>query len=403
MEENTFTSGPVRPLNSQELGVEHLTDYELLSDSGHNLVYRAQMGGKWVVLKAAKPTEGEQTRNQLLLEREFEIMNRLDCIYVVQTIALVDDPQLGRAILMEYVNGRPLDKFLAEKPSLAERRRVAEELMETLIFLHERQIVHGDLKTSNILISDSGNHVRLIDFGFADKEAYIAKNIGTSPSVKVPEQLPDDVLAPERDIYALGKMLALLFPHSASPVIRRCLAFNARRYTSVRQVRSALRRYWRMKWLMPLILVVLLLAAAAVLFFPRLAATMQPVETRTDTVIVMVPAKPEVDSVWLNLKNNAEKRYGVLYRAYADSLKNMPSKNFDDAIKMKNRYVAKMIQTRDKLVKSYPQYEEQLFNQHLFIYYRDFKLLSAIAQDYPYISVTHKGDTTFIPRKSLQE
>ena len=46
MEENTFTSGPVRPLNSQELGVEHLTDYELLSDSGHNLIYRAQMGGK---------------------------------------------------------------------------------------------------------------------------------------------------------------------------------------------------------------------------------------------------------------------------------------------------------------------------------------------------------------------
>ena len=401
MDTNSFTSGPIRPLSSQELGANRFTDYELLSDSGHNLIYRAQMGGKWVVLKAAKPTEGELTRNQLLLEREFEIVNRLDCIYVVQTIAMVDDPLLGRAILMEYVNGRTLDKFVAEKPSLSERRRVAEELMEALIFLHERQIVHGDLKTSNILISDSGNHVRLIDFGFADKEAYIAKNIGTSPSVKVPEQLPDDVLAPERDIYALGKMLALLFPHSASPVIRRCLAFNARRYTSVRQVRSALRRYWRMKWLMPLILVVLLLAAAAVLFVPRLAATMQPVETRTDTVIVMVPAKPEVDSVWLNLKQKADNRYEALYRLYADSLKNMPNRNFKDAIPMNSRYAAKMIQTRDKLVSAYPQYEEQLFNQHLFVYYRDYKHLIAITQDYPYFSVNHRGDTTFIPRHSL--
>ena len=219
MDTNSLTSGPVRPLSSQELGIEHLTDYELLSDSGHNLVYRAQMGGKWVVLKAAKPNEGEQTRNQLLLEREFEIMHRLDSIYVVQTIAMVDDPQLGRSILMEYVHGRPLDRFIAENPSSAERRRVADELMEALIFLHERQVVHGDLKPGNILITDSDNHVRLIDFGFSDNEAYIAKNIGSTPSVSSPEQLPTDVLKPERDIYALGKMLELLFPHSIIPSI----------------------------------------------------------------------------------------------------------------------------------------------------------------------------------------
>ena len=175
MDTNSFTSGPIRPLSSQELGVDHLTDYELLSDSGHNLIYRAQMGGKWVVLKAAKPTEGERTRNQLLLEREFEIMHRLDSIYVVQTISMVDDPQLGRAILMEYIHGRPLDKFIAEKPSCTERRRVADELMEALVFLHERQIVHGDLKPSNILINDSGNHVRLIDFGFADNELTVVQ------------------------------------------------------------------------------------------------------------------------------------------------------------------------------------------------------------------------------------
>ena len=252
MDTNSLTSGPVRPLSSQELGIEP-TDYELLSDSGHNLVYRAQMGGKWVVLKAAKPNEGEQTRNRLLLEPEFEIMRRLDSIYVVQAIAMVDDPQLGRSILMEYVHGRPLDRFIAENPSSAERRRVADELMEALIFLHERQIVHGDLKPSNILITDSDNHVRLIDFGFSDNEAFIAKNIGTSPSISSPEQLPTDVLLPERDIYALGKMLALLFPHSAKPIIRRCLASDRSRCTSVRQVRSALHRYWRMRWLLPML------------------------------------------------------------------------------------------------------------------------------------------------------
>ena len=403
MDTNSFTSGPIRPLSSQELGVNHLTDYELLSDSGHNLVYRAQMGGKWVVLKAAKPDEGEQTRNRLLLEREFEIMHRLDSIYVVQTIAMVDDPQLGRSILMEYVHGRPLDRFIAENPSSAERRRVADELMEALIFLHERQIVHGDLKPGNILITDSGNHVQLIDFGFSDNEAFIAKNIGTSPSISSPEQLPTDVLLPERDIYALGKMLALLFPHSAKPIIRRCLASDRSRCTSVRQVRSALHRYWRMRWLLPMLAFFAIAAACLICFRPQKQEVSPVVEYHTDTVVVIQPAPPAVDSVWLNVKSKAAGRYKALYRSYADSLKNMPKKIHNDALAMTNRYARRMLQTRDKFAKSYPQYEEQLYDQYLFIYSRDFNALHNIHKDYPYVTVNLYGDTTFIPVKSLSE
>ena len=400
MDTNSLTSGPVRPLSSQELGIEP-TDYELLSDSGHNLVYRAQMGGKWVVLKAAKPNEGELTRNQLLLEREFEIMHRLDSIYVVQTIAMVDDPQLGRSILMEYVHGRPLDRFIAENPSSAERRRVADELMEALIFLHERQIVHGDLKPSNILITDSGNHVQLIDFGFSDNEAFIAKNIGTSPSISSPEQLPTDVLKPERDIYALGKMLVLLFPHSS--IHQSIISSIVRRYTSVRQVRSALHRYWRMRWLLPMLAFFAIAAVCLVCFRPQKQEVSPVVEYHTDTVVVMQPAPPAVDSVWLNVKSRAAGRYKALYRSYADSIKNMPKKIHNDALAMTNRYARRMLQTRDKFAKSYPQYEEQLQKQYLATYTRDLPRLQIIYKDYPIMHVNLNGDTTFIPVKPLSE
>lgn len=395
MDTNSFTSGPVRPLSSQELGAERFTDYELLSDSGHNLVYRAQMSGKWVVLKAAKPDEGEQTRNQLLLEREFEIMHRLDSIYVVQTIAMVNDPQLGRSILMEYVHGRPLDRFVTENPSAAERRRVADELMEALVFLHDRQVVHGDLKPSNILITDSGNHVRLIDFGFSDSEAFIAKNIGTSPSISSPEQLPTDVLKPERDIYALGKILALLFPQSVKPVIRRCTSANGKRYISVRKVRSALHRYWRMRWLLPMLAFFAIAAACLVCFLPQQQEVSPVVEYHTDTVVVIQPAQPEVDSVWLNVQRKAAGRYKALYRSYADSLKNMPVKSMNEGIALTSRYANQMLQTRDKLMKSYPQYEEQLQEQYLATYCLDLPRLEIIYKDYPMMHVNLNGDTTF--------
>lgn len=384
MDTNSFTSGPIRSLSSQELGVNHLTDYELLSDSGHNLVYRAQMGGKWVVLKAAKPTEGEQTRNQLLLEREFEIMHRLDSIYVVQTISMVDDPQLGRAILMEYVHGRSLDRFVTENPSAAERRRVADELMEALIFLHERQIVHGDLKPSNILITDSGNHVRLIDFGFSDNEAFIAKNIGTSPSISSPEQLPTNVLKPERDIYALGKMLALLFPHSLKPVIRRCLASDRSRYISVRQVRAALHRYWRMRWLMPWILAITTIIAFVIVFQPNPTETAQISEIQTDTEVV-VPAKPAVDSIWLNLKYEIDKQYTSLYITYADSLSHMPEKTMNAAIYKLSGYANELLKEHKYLTDAYPQYEDSLQELYLAHLVRDHNRLQSICEDYPMI------------------
>ena len=384
MDTNSFTSGPIRSLSSQELGVNHLTDYELLSDSGHNLVYRAQMGGKWVILKAAKPTEGELTRNQLLLEREFEIMHRLDSIYVVQTISMVNDPQLGRAILMEYVHGRPLDRFVTENPSAAERRRVADELMEALIFLHERQIVHGDLKPSNILITDSGNHVRLIDFGFSDNEAFIAKNIGTSPSISSPDQLPTNVLKPERDIYALGKILSLLFPHSLKPVIRRCLASDRSRYISVRQVRAALHRYWRMRWLMPWILAITTIIAFVIVFQPNPTETAQISEIQTDTEVV-VPAKPAVDSIWLNLKYEIDKQYTSLYITYADSLSHMPEKTMNAAIYKLSGYANELLKEHKYLTDAYPQYEDSLQELYLSHLVRDHNRLQSICEDYPMI------------------
>lgn len=253
--------------------------------------------------------------------------------------------------------------------------------MEALAFLHDRQIVHGDLKPSNILITDSGNHVRLIDFGFADNDAYIAKNIGTSPSISTEEQLPTDILLPERDIYALGKMLALLFPHSAKQVIRRCLSSNP---PSVLQVRTALHRLWLLRWMLPLLLAFATVIALVIVFFPQPAKPLPPtIITQTDTIVVIT--RPLVDSVWLHTRNEADKQYTSLYRSYADSLTSMPEKTMNAAIPLLSNYGNRMLEKHNSLIKIYPQYEDSLQELYILHLVRDHNRLRNICEGYPMI------------------
>ena len=329
-----FTSGPLRDLSTHELGVPGFSDFELLSDSGHNRVYRAMTDGKWVVLKVAKEEEGNTARNRLLLQREYDIMHAIDCLYVVKTWQLTEVPDLGTAIVMEYVAGRTLDRFLQEKPSLSERRRVANELMEALTFLHERQIVHGDLKPSNILITDAGNHVRLIDFGFADTDAYIAK------------------IAIARDNDAFKKIVELLFPGRLNEIVR-----------------MAVLRRWRLTWLLP-VLVGVLIAVMIVLFLPHYSKH----------------EIPAVDSAWSALEQQASLQYQELYRLYADSLTGMPEKTMNNAIPLLSRYANKMLEQHNRLLQTYPQYEEPLQELYISSLTRDHLRLRNLCEDYPMIS-----------------
>lgn len=403
MTSSDLTSGPIRDLTHKELGISAFSDFELLSDRGHNLIYRALCDGRWVVLKFARVEEGNTTRNLLLLHREYDIMRAIDSIYVVHPWQITEVPDIGTAIVMEYVNGRTLDAFLQEKPSYSERKRLAEEMMEALISLHERQIVHGDLKGSNILITNTGNHVRLIDFGFSDTDAYVAKNIGSAPSVRPPQSpSSDDIADVQRDIYAFGKILSLLFPHQFRLIRKRCLHGN---YPSIREVRKALHRHMRCLWLIPPVGIILAIVIA-VFSWPR-NELQEPVFTQPyhDTIVVITPptdsvspptkdsvvivkpvavAKP-VDSKWITIQKKAEGEYNTLYQVYADSLKNMSEPEMIAASEIRHRYVVRMLEVRDKYIATYPEYTEQLSAQETSIYSHDYTQLCNIHKDYPII------------------
>jgi TP53 regulating kinase and related kinases len=76
---------------------------------------------------------------------------------------------VGRSlIIMERIEGKTMkDAFLAGEMSADRKHEVAQELGRMLATLHDGDLIHGDLTTSNVMIEETNGRVVLIDFGLS--------------------------------------------------------------------------------------------------------------------------------------------------------------------------------------------------------------------------------------------
>ena len=241
---------------------------ELLSSKGHNAIYVAtRFGRKYkYVLKALAEPYRESTPHIELLRKEFAIGVGVDHPNIVRLLDFGHMDSIGWYIQMEFIDGITLDQFLETNPPMAIRHRILEQLIDALSCLHERQVIHRDIKPSNILITRNGNTVKLIDFGVSDTDDYVTfKQPAGSMAYIAPEQLAGKTIDNRADIYAVGKIIALLFPHRYKHIVRICTRVKpAERYSSCAQVLQAIRRADRVRIWLPVSLILLLLSCAAV-------------------------------------------------------------------------------------------------------------------------------------------
>ena len=217
---------------------------ELLSAEGHNALYEATRFGRRYILKALSEPYRESTPYIELLRKEFTIGVGVDHPNIVRLLDFGHMDSIGWYIRMEYIDGITLDQFLETNPPAAIRRRIIEQLLDALSCLHGRQIIHRDIKPSNILITRNGSTVKLIDFGVSDTDDYVTfKQPAGSMAYIAPEQLAGKPIDNRADIYSVGKIIALLFPHRYRCIARRCTRTNsADRYSSCAQVLRAIKR-----------------------------------------------------------------------------------------------------------------------------------------------------------------
>ncbi|MFQ5684690.1 MAG: protein kinase, partial [Candidatus Binatia bacterium] len=190
----------------------HYRILEKLGEGGMGVVYKAedQRLERTVGIKLLPRhiTADEQVRKRFENEAKAAAGLNHPNIATVYAIEESDDETF---IVMEYIDGQELKSAIDDRQlSIDDILNYATQIAEGLQAAHEKGIVHRDIKSSNIMISDKGL-VKIMDFGLAklagqSKLTKTGTTMGTMAYIS-PEQLQGREVDQRTDIWAFGVVL----------------------------------------------------------------------------------------------------------------------------------------------------------------------------------------------------
>ncbi|MCH4155545.1 MAG: serine/threonine protein kinase [Muribaculaceae bacterium] len=197
-----------------ELDSVDFSDIDLIpveSKSTISDVFKVRINGKWHFLKRPKKEFSTHPVFISAIKKEFDIGYSLNHSGISRYESVGNDSQ-GIYLLSEWVDGFTLEDFIRKNPDYfkdaTNRRKFVTQICSALSYLHGRQVLHLDLKPSNIMITKINHDVKLIDLGFAYSDCYQFETSGKSEAYAAPEQLAEGGEINElTDIYSLGLVL----------------------------------------------------------------------------------------------------------------------------------------------------------------------------------------------------
>ncbi|GLU09627.1 hypothetical protein SLE2022_264760 [Rubroshorea leprosula] len=189
----------------------------LIGEGGFGTVYKAQLeSGQLVAIKRAKKEHFENLQTEF--SSEVELLAKIDHRNLVKLLGYIDQGD-ERLIITEYVpNGTLREHLDGQRGRILDfnqRLEIAIDVAHGLTYLHiyaEKQIIHRDVKSSNILLTDS-MRAKVADFGFARLGPVDAERTHISTKVKGtvgyldPEYMKTYQLTPKSDVYSFGILL----------------------------------------------------------------------------------------------------------------------------------------------------------------------------------------------------
>lgn len=193
-----------------------------LGEGGMGAVYKAEDTklGRLVAIKRVTPRAHSDDVSRVRLLREARAASALNhpCVVTIHAIEEADGVDF---LVMEYVEGEPLDAIVARGPLDPGRAAaIAADIADALDHAHAAGLVHRDVKPANVIVTPRGR-AKVLDFGIAKPQAQAASAhastaiapltasgaiVGTGPYLS-PEQLRGEDLDGRSDVFALGAVL----------------------------------------------------------------------------------------------------------------------------------------------------------------------------------------------------
>jgi nucleotide-binding universal stress UspA family protein/predicted Ser/Thr protein kinase len=182
---------------------------------GMGVVYRVRADqdlGFPLLMKVPRLGYGEPGETITTYEQEQLVMQALRGPHAPRYVG-AGDLAIQPYIVLEFVEGRSLSEWVERAPLEPEEvARLGAALATAIHALHVQEVIHLDVKPSNVIVRPSGEAV-LIDFGLAHHAHYpdllaeeLRRPVGSPPYIS-PEQVLGIRNDPRSDIFALGVVL----------------------------------------------------------------------------------------------------------------------------------------------------------------------------------------------------
>lgn len=183
-----------------------------IGEGGMSRVWRAldQNTGKNVAVKVLREEYSEDESFIRRFDREAQAASRMSHPNIVNLLDVGVEEDGTRYLVMEYVQGKTLKRFIQESGAL--RPEIAAQIiirvLAALQHAHQNGVVHRDIKPQNILIDKEGT-VKVADFGIARMaNAQTVNQTDESVMGSVyyfsPEQARGAAVDARSDIYSVG-------------------------------------------------------------------------------------------------------------------------------------------------------------------------------------------------------